>query len=336
MQRHTVTPFSCFSLPETRFDKIHIDLVGPLPSSKGFSYLLTCIDRFTRWPEAILITAITAEIVAQAFVHGCRWIARFGVPSTITTDRGRQFESNLWSELMKLLGSKRLRTTAYHPMSNGLVERFHRQLKAAQPNPTQWTESLPLVLLGIRTAVKEDTHCTAAELVYGTTLRLPGEFVAPSTDNSLVDPTNYVSQLRKFMQQVRAPPTRPAHRTGYVSDALSTCTHVFVRYDAVKKPLQQPYTGPYRVVKRTDKFFTVDLGGRHDTISLDRLKAAHIEIAVPDHADAGDPHTPTPTPPNPAPRTTVQDTTPTQAPNPQVTRSGRRVHWPTRLESYVH
>ncbi len=112
-------------------------------------------------------------------------------------------------------------------MSNGLVECFHRQLKAAlkaQPNTTQWTE--PLVLQGIRTAVKKDTHCTAAELVYGTTFRLPGEFVAPSTDNSLVDPTNYFSQLRKFMQQVRAPPTSPAHRTGYVSDVLSTA-HMF-------------------------------------------------------------------------------------------------------------
>ncbi len=88
-------------------------------------------------------------------------------------------------------------------------------------------ESLPLVLLGIRTALKEDTHCTAAELVYGTTLRLPGEFVAPSADTYPVDPTNYVSQLKNFMQQVRATPTRPAYRTSYVNDALSTCTPCF-------------------------------------------------------------------------------------------------------------
>jgi len=97
--------------------------------------------------------------VAQAFVTG--WISRFGVPSTVTTDRGRQFESNLWEKLMQLLGSKRIRTTAYHPISNGLIERFHRQLKAAlksQPDPTQWTDALPMVLLGIRTAVKEDPH----------------------------------------------------------------------------------------------------------------------------------------------------------------------------------
>ncbi len=100
--------------------------VGPLPPSRGFTYLLTCIDRFTRWPEALPLSAITAEAVAQAFISG--WVACFGVPSTIVTDRGRQFESNMWNALMSLLGSKRARTTAYHPQSNGMVERFHRQL----------------------------------------------------------------------------------------------------------------------------------------------------------------------------------------------------------------
>ena len=145
---------------------IHIDIVGPLPPSNGYSYLLTCIDRFTCWPEVIPITNITAETVASAFVSG--WIARFGVPSTVTTDRGSQFESALWMHLMKLLGTKRIRTTAYHPIANGLVERLHRQLKAAlksHPNPTHWSDSLPIVLLGIRTALKEEIQCSAAELV---------------------------------------------------------------------------------------------------------------------------------------------------------------------------
>ena len=97
--------------------------MGPLPPSREFTYLLTCVDRFTRWPEAIHLTDITAETVAQAFLSG--WISRFGVPSTIITDRGRQFESRLWTSLMTLLGTKRSRTTAYYPQTNGMVERFH-------------------------------------------------------------------------------------------------------------------------------------------------------------------------------------------------------------------
>ena len=87
---------------------------------------------------------------------------------------------------MRLLGSKRIRTEAYHPSSNGLVEQFYRQLKAAlkaHADPSHWSEKLPLFLFGILSALKEHLHCTAAKLVYRTTLRLPGEFFN-STDHT--------------------------------------------------------------------------------------------------------------------------------------------------------
>ena len=87
--------------------------MGPLLNSNSFTYLLTCIDRFTRWPEGMPIRDITAETVEQSFVQ-C-WISRFGVPSTVTTNRGTQFESALWNNLMQLLGCQRIRTTSYHP-----------------------------------------------------------------------------------------------------------------------------------------------------------------------------------------------------------------------------
>ena len=239
IHRHTTGPLATFSTPNARFDKVHIDLVGPLPPSDGCVYLLTCVDRFTRWPEAVPITDCTADTVARAFTQ--TWISRFGTPSTVTTDRGRQFESHLWKAFTALLGTKHLHTTAYHPIANGLVERFHRQLKAAlkaYPQPGRWTEALPLVLLGIRTALKEDIGCTAAELVYGTNLCLPGGYFTPQEDCH-TDPILFVSDLKKHMRSLHAIPPRHTTRPHvHVSDSLSTTTHVFIQHDAVRKPLQ--------------------------------------------------------------------------------------------------
>ena len=75
-----------------------------------------------RWPEAIPMTDATAESCDSALLSG--WVSRYGVPTTITSDLGSQFDSALWQSLMNLLG-KHNRTAAYHPQANGFVARFH-------------------------------------------------------------------------------------------------------------------------------------------------------------------------------------------------------------------
>jgi len=199
---HITTPLATFTTPGACFDHVHIDLVGPLPTSQGCSYLLTCINRFTRWPEAIPIIGSTAETVAQAFLNG--WISRFGVPSAITTNKGQQFESSLWTQLMQLLGTCRVHTIAYHPIANGLVECFHRQLKSSLkclPDSSTWVKALPLILLGIRTTHKQDLDCTCVELVYGTTLRLPGKFLINTDHTDTINTSTYVTLLKAVMQK---------------------------------------------------------------------------------------------------------------------------------------
>ena len=150
VHRHTSTLPASFLPPDARFAHVHIDIVGPLPSSAGSRYLLTMIDRFTRWPDAVPIPAIDAHTVAHTVV--AQWVSRFGAPTTLTTDRGAQFESSLLSALLKLLGTVRTRTTAYHPRANGMIERFHRHLKGslkATEQTCHWSEAVPLILLSI-------------------------------------------------------------------------------------------------------------------------------------------------------------------------------------------
>jgi len=132
-------------IPEVPFSHVHVDLMGPLPmSEKGHTYLLTMVDRATRWPEVTPLSSIAAQEVADAFV--ATWVACFGVPSIITTDRGTQFTGSVWSCLCRTLGTKHVTTTAYHPQANGLVKRFHRQLKEAlhaRSDGRSWLEHLP-------------------------------------------------------------------------------------------------------------------------------------------------------------------------------------------------
>ncbi|GFY59682.1 retrovirus-related Pol polyprotein from transposon 412 [Trichonephila inaurata madagascariensis] len=158
-----------------RFQYDHVDLVGAFPPSDGFTFLLTCIDRYTLWAEAIPLSDISAEAVAKSFIPN--WIQRFGVPAIITTDEGGHFQNRLLYSLKSMLGIQRIRTTPYHPSLNGMAKRLHRTLKQAlRCHHTKWTESLPVVLLGLRACIKEDLNVSCAEMVFGKTIGLPGEF----------------------------------------------------------------------------------------------------------------------------------------------------------------
>ncbi len=101
-------------------------------------------DGLNRWPEAVPLSSTAAADCAQTLLTG--WIQRFGVPATITSDRGPQFIGSVWSALCRLLN-----TTAYHPQANGLIERFHRWLKdvlRACAARADWASHLAWVMLG--------------------------------------------------------------------------------------------------------------------------------------------------------------------------------------------
>ncbi|GFW23529.1 retrovirus-related Pol polyprotein from transposon opus [Trichonephila clavipes] len=197
VSRHTKSKLGEFEQPDERFSVVHIDLIGKLPPSEGM---------------------------------------QFGVPAKIVTDQGRQFEAELFRSIAAICGAKVAHTTSYHPQCNGKVERLHRTLKGAikAHNNIRWTESLPTVLLGLRAAIRPDISYTIAQMVYGTSIKLPGEFLIPPTIN--MDPQNFVAKLQQHMAELK-PLKSPSNRKQniFVHKDLKSCSHVFLRIDRVKK-----------------------------------------------------------------------------------------------------
>lgn len=281
IQRHTKTEVKFFTLPSERFQTVHLDIVGPLPPAKqhgeqftsSYRYLLTCIDRATRWIEAIPLAEITAASVASAFVTA--WISRFGVPLYVITDRGSQFEAELFTELSTLIGFHRLRTTAYHPQSNGMIERAHRTIKTAITARKQsWLDALPIVLLGIR-SMPNDSNFSPFTAVTGGAFLLPQPLIREEETKdssskyikSLVEEMNKIN-LSSLGRHHSKPPT-------FIPTDLMKCSHVWVRVDRIRRPLEAPYTGPFLVKKRDEKYFIIELlTGAEQSVSVDRLKPA--------------------------------------------------------------
>lgn len=265
--RHVKAPFDQIPSPD-RFHTVHIDLVGPLPSSNGYRYLLTMIDRYTKWPEAIPLRGITAKLVADKFIEN--WVSRFGVPTCIISDRGAQFESELWRNLMQNFGIDWHHTTAYHPQANGAVERFHRDLKNAikahAENNKDWAKSVPLILLGIRNSCTEMDK-TPAQMTYGKMLCLPGDYFS----NIPLQKTTY-EELQSAIKSFKPPQRKTRQSTKfYIPKEMGTCKKVWLRKENTKG-LERPYEGPYNVIEKRKKYFKIYKDSKNQNISIDRLK----------------------------------------------------------------
>jgi hypothetical protein len=258
-------------VPTQPFTHIHIDLVGPLPASaSGKTHLLTIMDRSTRWVEAAPVADTSAAGCAEALVSW--WISRFGIPVKLTSDRGPQFTAEMWSRMCQVLGIDHRQTTAYHPQANGLIERFHRQLKAAlraRLVDGDWEGQLPWVMLGLRAVPKEDSDTSAAELAFGFRPRLPGELLAggPAVEADMV------RRLRDAFSFTPLPVRQRsyAEAASEIPAALQSCKYVYIRRGG-GGPLSPKYDGPYGVLVAGPKFFRLAVGRKQEVVSVDRLK----------------------------------------------------------------
>ncbi|XP_015124483.1 uncharacterized protein LOC107046387 [Diachasma alloeum] len=139
-----------------------------------------------------------------------------------------------------------------------------------------WPEVLPTVFLGLRNCYKEDLNASPADLVFGTSLRVPGEFFV--SEDMPADPQIFLEQFREHIRAMR--PTTTAHHTRsriFILKNLYSCSYVFLRIDAVKRPLEPPYSEPYEVLERLDDYvFKINVDGVEKVVCVDSLKPTYI------------------------------------------------------------
>ncbi|XP_068229464.1 uncharacterized protein [Palaemon carinicauda] len=162
------------------FSELVIDVVGPLPKTKtGFVYLLTIMDRASRFPEAIPMRHITSTNVFEKLID---FFSRYGLPSVIQTDCGTNFTSKVFRDKCAELAIQHNTSVPYHPESQGLVERFHQTLKSVlkihcYDSGSEWDKALPFALFAIRSHPNSSTGVAPFELVFGHKVRGPLEIM---------------------------------------------------------------------------------------------------------------------------------------------------------------
>ena len=158
------------------FHHIGLDFMRPLPNSNGCRYISLIGDHFTKWYEAIPLPDQTDATTSDALLE--RWICRFGCPYSIHNDRGTNFESQHFANLLKKLEIDKTRTTAFHPQSNSVIERMNRTLLnmlaiCIDEAQTSWSVKLPNVLMAFRSSVHESNGFTPHYLVFGHEISIP-------------------------------------------------------------------------------------------------------------------------------------------------------------------
>ena len=171
--KYPMKPIEVIAVP---FHMVGIDIIGPLVRTRaGNRYILTLIDYFTKYTEAIPLPNQEAETVARALEE---IFARHGMPAVILTDQGSNFESKIIKSIGSLFGIEKRRTTPYHPQTDGLCERFNGTLKSllrkkVNRDRDNWDEQIAAALLAYRSSVQATTGFSPFEMLYGREAILP-------------------------------------------------------------------------------------------------------------------------------------------------------------------
>lgn len=282
------------SVPSRPYERIALDVLGPLPETQRKNkYVLVIGDYFSKWTEAFPMPNQEAHTVARIVAE--EWVCRFGAPRSIHSDQGRNFESNLFKELCRLLDVNKTRTSPYHPQSDGLIERFNRTLLTmlslfVDSNQLNWDSLLPYVMMAYRSSVHASTGFTPYKVLFGQEIVLPVDVVlGVAPKDKFTSVSDYVTKTADTLSTVVEAVKRHQATASKQQKAnfdfranfqyYSAGELVWVQNKSRKRglcpKLQRRYKGPYKVLERvTDVLYRLDPGeGKPDFVMhFNRLK----------------------------------------------------------------
>ena len=245
---------------------LYVDLVGPMPENdRGNKYIVTMMDGFTKYVSAVAIPCKEAGVVANALIEG--WITKFGCPTCIHTDQGKEFVNNIWSQLCDRLQIRKTTTPAYSPQGN-LVERFHRSLNQIMRvymnrDDKSWERFVSTACLAYNTKVNATTGVTPHEAWTGRPARLPIDLVIPLPKRNYDHEDSYITDTMRRFEVMYAAMRKRAEDTfrrnaklysGSTEDyAIGDLVWVFSKRKVEGKPMKvtDAWMGPYKVVGKT-------------------------------------------------------------------------------------
>lgn len=298
-QSRNVAPMRSIETGQGPFEQIALDILKLPRTRRGNQFVLLVEDYFSKWVEAFPLKRTIAPSVAQCVLNG--WISRFGCPYSILSDQGSEFTSELFMCLSESMQVKKLRTTPYHPRTDGMVERSNRTLidvlsKYAEKDP-DWDLRLPLALFAVRTSEHATTGFSPFLLTYGKEAKIPWDIVYGPPPNEPLPQDEWVAtrkqELSKVFKLVRESTQKSqCHQKRYFDKNLKGCLEKFEVGDQVmlcdpssrskNGKLHQPWLGPYQVVgKLSDALYRVKLStGKEVVANVERLKGFHARIDV--------------------------------------------------------
>ena len=273
-----VAPLVPIPTMDEPFNRVIIDCVGPLPKTKsGNQYLLTIMCTSTRFPEAIPLKNIRAPNIIKRLI---KFFTLVGLPKAIQSDQGTNFMAGVFQQVMYELGIKQYTSSAYHPQSQGALERFHQTLKSmlrayCYEQDKDWDEGVHLLLFAAREAVQESLGFSPFELLFGREVRGPLKLLKESwLDNE--DQVGLLDQVTKLRQRMRGAgeiarenlkAAQTKMKTWYDRKArkrsFEVGDEVLILLPLPGHPLQARYSGPYTIEKKLNEVdYVVKTPGR--------------------------------------------------------------------------